>query len=223
MIDLYTAATPNGWKISIALEEMGLPYAVHALTLSKQDQKADWYLKINPNGRIPAIVDRDNGDFAVFESGAILLYLAEKTGRLLARDAKDRSRIVQWLMFQMSGVGPMMGQANVFLRYAPEKIPYAIDRYQREVRRLFEVLDRQLAANTYIAGSEYSIADIALWAWISGHEWSGVSLDGLPHLAKWNAMIGERPAVKRGRAIPPPGDIGEKDKTTLDTGRKMLV
>jgi GST-like protein len=223
MIDLYTAATPNGWKISIALEELGLDYNVHPLSFSQQEQKAEWYLKINPNGRIPAIVDRGNDAFAVFESGAILIYLAEKTGKLLPKDAKGRSRVIQWLMFQMSGVGPMMGQANVFLRYAPEKIPYAIDRYQREVRRLFEVLEHQLSTHPYVAGPEYSIADIAHWSWVHGHEWSGVNLGGLPHLAKWTKMIGERPAVKRGRAVPPPGDVGDQDKTTLDTGRKILV
>jgi len=223
MIDLYTAATPNGWKISIALEELGLPYTVHSLSFAKQEQKAEWYLKINPNGRIPAIVDRANGDFEVFESGAILIYLAEMTGKLMPAQAKGRSRVLQWLMFQMAGVGPMMGQANVFFRYAPEKIPYAIDRYQREVRRLFEVLERQLSSNEYVAGDAYSIADIAHWSWIHGYEWSGVTLDGLPQLQRWTSMIGERPAVRRGRAVPPPGDIGEKDKTTVDTGRKILV
>lgn len=223
MIDLYTAATPNGWKISIALEELGLSYTVYPLSFSKQEQKAESYLKINPNGRIPAIVDRGNDDFAVFESGAILIYLAEKTGRLMPKNAKGRSQVIQWLMFQMAGIGPMMGQANVFLRYAPEKIPYAIDRYQREVRRLFEVLERQLDANEYIAGDEYSIADIAHWAWISGYEWSGVNLDGLPNLTRWMYGIGERPAVKRGRAVPPPGDVGDKDETTVETGQKILV
>ena len=154
MIDLYTAATPNGWKVSIALEELGLPYDVHPLSFSTQEQKAEWYLKINPNGRIPAIVDRANDGFAVFESGAILIYLAEKTGKLMPKDAKGRSRVIQWLMFQMAGVGPMMGQANVFFRYAPEKIPYAIDRYQREVRRLFEVLEHQLSSHPFVAGDE---------------------------------------------------------------------
>jgi GSH-dependent disulfide-bond oxidoreductase len=223
MIDLYTAATPNGWKISIALEELGLAYTVHALSFSTQEQKAEAYLKINPNGRIPTIVDRGNGDFAVFESGAILIYLADKTRRLIPEDPKGRSRVIQWLMFQMAGIGPMMGQANVFLRYAPEKIPYAIDRYQREVRRLFEVLERQLADHEYVAGAEYSIADIAHWSWIHGHEWSGVNLDGLPNLIRWLKAVGERPAVQRGRAVPPPGDVGEKDKTTVDTGRKILV
>ena len=147
MIDLYTSETPNGWKISIMLEETGLEYKVHPIALSKREQKEDWYLKLNPNGRIPTIVDRDNDDFAVFESGAILIYLAEKTGKLLPTDVKGRSRVIQWLMFQMAGVGPMMGQANVFFRYAPEKIPFAIDRYQREVRRLFEVLEHQLEGN----------------------------------------------------------------------------
>jgi glutathione S-transferase len=223
MIDLYTSATPNGWKISIALEELGLPYAVHPIALSKQEQKAEWYLKINPNGRIPTLVDRDNGDFAIFESGAILIYLAERTGKLMPTDVKGRSRVIQWLMFQMAGVGPMMGQANVFFRYAPEKIPYAIDRYQREVRRLFEVLERQLGTHEYIAGSEYSIADIAHWSWIHGHAWSGVDIDGLPQLARWLALVGARPAVQRGRAVPEAGDIGNKDKTTVDSGRKILV
>jgi GSH-dependent disulfide-bond oxidoreductase len=142
---------------------------------------------------------------------------------LMPQDAKGRSQVIQWLMFQMAGIGPMMGQANVFLRYAPEKIPYAIDRYQREVRRLFEVLERQLTTHEYVAGKEYSIADISHWAWIHGYEWSGVNLDGLPHLERWMKTVGERPAVQRGRAVPPPGDIGEKDKTTVDTGRKILV
>jgi GST-like protein len=223
MIDLYTAATPNGWKISIALEELGLAYTVHPLSFSKQEQTAEWYLNINPNGRIPAIVDRGNSDFAVFESGAILIYLAEKTGRLMPRDPKGRSQVIQWLMFQMAGIGPMMGQANVFFRYAPEKIPYAVDRYQREVRRLFEVLERQLAAHDYVAGNEYSIADIAHWSWVHGYEWSGVNIDGLPHLTSWLKIVGDRPAVQRGRAVPPPGDVGDKDKTTVDTARKILV
>src|SRR6267142_4982968 len=207
MIELLTSETPNGWKISIALEEMGLPYTWRHIKLSEKEQKADWYVKLNPNGRIPTLIDHDNDDFVIFESGAILIYLAEKSGRFLPRDVKGRSRVLQWLMFQMSGVGPMMGQANVFLRYAPEKIPYAIDRYQREVRRLFEVLEHQLSSHPYVAGNEYSIAYIAHWLWIHGHEWSGVNLlDGLPRLAKWVEVIGERPAVKKGRAVPPPGD-----------------
>jgi len=224
MIELFTAATPNGWKISIALEELALPYTVRVLSLSKLEQKEEWFLKINPNGRIPAIIDHDNGDFALFESGAILIYLAEKTGKLLPTEPKARSRVLQWLMFQMSGIGPMMGQANVFFRYAPEKIPYAIERYQREVRRLFEVMERQLANNEYIAGGDYSIADIALWSWVAGYGWSGVSVDGLPQLKRWMDLIGARPAVQKGRAVPPPLDTtGEKAKDTVESARKMLA
>jgi glutathione S-transferase len=222
MIELFTAATPNGWKISIALEELALPYMVRQIALSKLEQKEEWFLAINPNGRIPAIVDRGNGDFAVFESGAILIYLAEKAGRLLPTEPKARSRVLQWLMFQMGGVGPMMGQANVFFRYAPEKIPYAIDRYQREVRRLFEVMERQLAGNTYIAGADYSIADIALWSWVTGFAWSGVDIEGLPQLKRWLDLVGARPAVVRGRAVPPSADNPDKDKQTVESGRKML-
>jgi glutathione S-transferase len=162
---LYTAPTPNGWKASVMLEELGVPYEVRALDLTGREQKQQAYLNINPNGRIPAIVDRANGDFAVFESGAILIYLARKYGRFLPPDPNGESRVLQWLMFQMSGVGPMMGQANVFYRYMPEKIPVAIQRYQNECRRLFEVLDRQLQGRDYIC-DEYSIADIAHWCWI---------------------------------------------------------
>jgi glutathione S-transferase/GST-like protein len=172
------------------------------MDLGGQEQKQDWYLALNPNGRIPVIVDHAADDFVVFESGAILMYLAEKTGRLLPQDAKGRSRVIQWLMFQMGGVGPMMGQANVFYRYLPEKIPLAIDRYQGEVRRLFGVLDGQLAKNEYLAG-DYSIADIAHWPWIYSHAWSGVSLDDFSHLRRWLQQIGERPAVKRGLERPP--------------------
>jgi len=222
MIELFTAATPNGWKISIALEELALPYTVRPIALSKLEQKEEWFLKINPNGRIPAIIDHDNGDLAVFESGAILIYLAEKTGKLLPTEVKARSRVLQWLMFQMGGVGPMMGQANVFFRYAPEKIPYAIERYQREVLRLFGVMERQLAGNQYIAGGDYSIADIALWSWVAGHAWSGVEIDGLPHLKRWLDLVGARPAVIKGRAVPPSAEVGDKDKQTVESGRKIL-
>jgi GSH-dependent disulfide-bond oxidoreductase len=222
MIELFTAATPNGWKVSIALEEMGLPYTTRFISLGKLEQKEEWFLKINPNGRIPAIIDHDNGDFAVFESGAILVYLAEKTGKLLPAEPKARSRVLQWLMFQMGGVGPMMGQANVFFRYAPEKIPYAIDRYQRESRRLFEVMERQLKDHLYIANDEYSIADIALHSWVAGHEWSGVSVDGLPGLRRWLDLVGSRPAVQKGRAVPPPLSAEERAKT-VESAKKMLA
>ncbi|MES2128985.1 MAG: glutathione S-transferase N-terminal domain-containing protein [Pseudomonadota bacterium] len=202
MIDLYSAATPNGHKISIALEELALPYNLHALDLATGVQKEAWFLAINPNGRIPAIIDRAEGDFAVFESGAILVYLAEKTGRLMPSEFKARSLVMQWLMFQMGGVGPMMGQANVFFRYFPEKIAPAIDRYQGECRRLFRVLDTRLADNEYLAG-DYSIADIANWAWVRTHKWSGVSVDGLPHLQRWIDAIRARPAVQKGLLMPP--------------------
>ncbi len=202
MIDLYTAATPNGHKISIALEELALPYTLHVLDLSKKVQKEDWFLRINPNGRIPAIVDRDEGDFAVFESGAILIYLAEKTGRLMPPDPKGRSRVLQWLMFQMGGIGPMMGQANVFFRYFPEKIQAAIDRYQGESKRLMRVLDHHLREHEYLAG-DYSIADIANWAWVRTHRWSGVEIDDLPDLKRWRDQIRARPAVQRGIEAPP--------------------
>jgi len=202
MIDLYTAATPNGHKVSIALEELGLPYTLKVLDLSAGEQKLPGFLAINPNGRIPAIVDRAADDFAVFESGAILIYLAEKTGRLMPADPRGRSRVLQWLMFQMGGVGPMMGQANVFFRYFPEKIPAAIDRYQGETRRLFRVLDGQLKDHEYLAG-DYSIADIATWAWVRTHRWSGVEIDDMPHLRRWRDAIRARPAVQRGIEAPP--------------------
>ena len=206
MIELFTAATPNGWKASITLEELGLPYKVRRIDFDKREQKEPWYLKINPNGRIPTIVDHDNGGFAVFESGALMIYLAEKAGKLLPTDLKGRSLVIQWLMFQMGGIGPMMGQANVFYRYAPERIPYAIERYQREVRRLFEVLDTRLAKHEFLAG-DYSLADIANWSWVRGYKWSGVVLDGLPNLTRWLAVVGDRPAVKRGVDVPEPVDL----------------
>jgi len=212
VITLYTAATPNGWKASIVLEELALPYEVKALKLHELEQKQEWFLRINPNGRIPAIVDRDAGDFPVFESGAILVYLAEKTGSpLLPADAKGRSRVLQWLMFQMGGVGPMQGQANVFFRYAPEKIPFAIERYQNETRRLYEVLDRRLGEAEYLAG-DYSIADIATWPWVSIHEWAGVSVEGLANVQRWLAAVGGRPAVQRGRDVPKPPEVSDEER-----------
>jgi glutathione S-transferase/GST-like protein len=202
MIDLYTAATPNGHKVSIALEELELPYTLKVVDLTQGEQRTPQYLAINPNGRIPTIVDRDADDFAVFESGAILVYLAEKTGRLMPSDAKGRSLVMQWLMFQMGGIGPMMGQANVFYRYFPEKIQPAIDRYQGECKRLFRVLDGHLKDHEYLAG-DYSIADIANWAWVRTHRWSGVDVEDLPHLKRWLAVIRARPAVQEGIVSPP--------------------
>lgn len=242
MIDLYSAATPNGHKVSIALEELGLPYTLHVLDLAGGAQKQPWFLAINPNGRIPAIVDHDpdhdpdndpdqdpaidgGAPFAVFESGAILLYLAGKTGKLMPADARGRSRVEQWLMFQMGGIGPMMGQANVFFRYFPEKIDAAIERYQGESRRLFRVLDTHLEHHEYLAG-DYSIADIANWAWVRTHKWSGVPLDGLPHLQRWVAAIYARPAVQRGIVQPPSKIDSSADERQTSSfsleARKML-
>ena len=216
MIELYTAATPNGHKISIALEELGLPYEVHALSFDRQEQKAPEFLRINPNGRIPAIVD---DGFAVFESGAILLYLAEKTGQLLPSDPKGRSLAIQWLMFQMGGVGPMQGQANVFFRYFPEKLQGAIDRYQHETRRLYEVLDRRLGESEYLAG-DYGIADIATYPWVRIHDWAGVAIDGLEHLQRWMDAIAVRPAVQRGLQVPV---RAQDDAKLVKTAQGMLT
>jgi glutathione S-transferase/GST-like protein len=226
MIDLYTAATPNGHKVSIALEELELPYTLKVLDLSKGEQKLPEFLAINPNGRIPAIVDRDAGNFSVFESGACLIYLAEKTGKLLPADVKGRSLVMQWLMFQMGGIGPMMGQANVFFRYFPEKIQPAIDRYQGESKRLFKVLDTHLQHHEYLAG-DYSIADIANWAWVRTHRWSGVEVDDLPHLQRWLELIRARPAVQRGLQAPPSTlelrrDSPEEAQKFAEQARKMV-
>jgi glutathione S-transferase len=220
MIELLTAATPNGWKASITLEELQTPYTVRKISFDEKEQKAPWFLEINPNGRIPAIIDHGNGDFVVFESGAIMIYLAEQAGKLLPMDVKGRSLVIQWLMFQMGGVGPMMGQANVFYRYAPEKIPYAIERYHREVRRLLEVLDGRLADHEYLAG-DYSIADIANWSWAHSYKWSGVSIDGLEHLARWLEVIARRPAVRRGRDVPEPTDFDAMLKQADEAAAKV--
>ncbi len=224
MIDLYTAATPNGHKISIALEELGLPYTVHVIDLAKLEQRRPEFLKLSPNGRIPAIVDRELDDFAIFESGAILIYLAEKTGRLMPADVKGRSRVIQWLMFQMGGIGPMMGQANVFFRYLPEKIQPAIERYQGEVRRLFGVLDAQLAGQEFLADA-YSIADIANWAWARTHRWSGVEIEEFVHLKRWVDQLAARPACQRGINVPPRPERVEDGKGTekfVEQARKLV-
>jgi len=218
-IKLYTAATPNGWKISIALEEMGLPYEVRVIDFSAMEQKADWYVKLNPNGRIPTLEDEG---FTLFESGAILIYLAEKTGKFLPKGVQERSRVLQWLMFQMSGIGPMMGQANVFFRYFPEKIQPVIERYQREVTRLFGVLDRQLATHEYVAGA-YSIADMALWPWVSGYDYSGVSVEEFPSLKRWLALVGARPAVQAGRDVPIKRDRAAEIEAARQAAPKMLA
>jgi GST-like protein len=201
MIELYTWPTPNGHKVHIMLEECGLPYAVHAVDIGAGDQFAPEFLKISPNNKMPAIVDPDGPDgqpMSLFESGAILLYLAGKTGRFLPRSTRGKYETLQWLMFQMASVGPMLGQAHHFRVYAPEKIAYAIDRYTSEARRLYGVMDRQLADNDYIAGKEYTVADMAVWPWLRSWENQGVVMDDYPNVKAWFEAIGNRPAVQRG-------------------------
>ena len=213
MIDLYTAPTPNGHKASCTLEELGLEYTVKMVDIRSGDQHKPEFRALNPNGRIPVIVDRANDDFAVFESGAIMIYLAERADRLLPTDVKGRSRVIQWLMFQMGGIGPMMGQANVFYRYFPEKIEAAINRYQHEGRRLFEVLDTRLGQNEWLA-DDYSIADIANWCWVRTYKWSGISRDGLENLDRWMNVMKEKPGLQRGVQVPFAIDsiLEDKDK-----------
>lgn len=216
-IDLYFWPTPNGWKITIMLEELGLPYRVVPVDIGKGDQFDPAFLAISPNNRMPAIVDPDGpgGEpVSVFESGAIMIYLAEKTGKLMPADPRGRLKVLEWLMFQMGGVGPMLGQVHHFRRYAPEKIPYAIDRYTREAGRLYGVIDRRLAESEYLAG-DYSIADIAVWPWLLG-ERQGQNFDDFPNLKRWRDAVKVRPAVVRGRNVMkdtmPVGDVSQDKK-----------
>ena len=205
MIDLYTWTTPNGRKISIMLEELGLPYRVHAINIGKDDQFKPDYVKINPNSKIPSIVDPDGPDgkpISMMESGAILVYLADKTGKLLAKSGRPRYDALQWLMFQMGGVGPMFGQVHHFLRAAKEPVPYAIERYGKETKRLYGVLDDRLKDSSYLAG-DYSIADIATYPWVARHEWHKTDLSDFPHVKRWYDAISARPAVQKGMNIPP--------------------
>jgi len=208
MIDLFTAATPNGHKISIALEELELPYAVHPIDLRNGGQFAPDFLRISPNNKIPAIVD---GEVSMFESGAILVYLAEKTGRLLPASGPGRYATLQWLFFQMGGIGPMLGQVHHFRNYAPEKIPYAIDRYVNEAKRLFHVVDKRLSEAKYLAG-EYSIADIATMPWMRLYKGQGIEITEYPHVARWIEELEARPAVKKGLAVPPRNDAPMDEK-----------
>lgn len=201
MIELYTSATPNGYKASVTLEELDLPYKVHAIDLQKDDQKTPEFLAMNPNGRIPVIVDPDFDNLAIFETGAIMVHLAEKTGRLLPSDAKGRAKVMSWLMFQMGGIGPMMGQANIFYRYFPERVPSVISRFQIEVRRLLEVLDTHLQTHEYLA-DDFSIADIANWCWTRTAKWSGVESHDLEHLSRWSTAISARPKCQAGVKVP---------------------
>lgn len=220
MIDLYSWPTPNGFKVSIMLEECGLPYAAHAVDIGAGDQFKPEFLAISPNNKIPAIVDAEGPDGApisIFESGAILLYLAGKTGRFLPEDVRGKYLALQWLMFQMGGLGPMLGQAHHFRIYAPEKVEYAINRYSNEAQRLYGVMDRRLAQAEYFAG-EYSIADMAIYPWTRAHANQGVDLGHYPHVARWFETVGARPAVQRGLGVlaerRKPA-MSDKDKATL--------
>ena len=205
-IDLYTWGTPNGRKVSVMLEECGLPYKVHKIDIGKNvDQFTPQFVAINPNSKIPAIVDPDGPKgkkITLFESGAILIYLADKTGKFLTKDAHDRYIVLQWLMFQMGGVGPMFGQAHHFMRAAKEQMPYAIERYGKEAKRLYGVMDKRLGEAKYLAGDDYSIADIATYPWVARHEWHRVPLIEFPNVKRWFDTIGARPAVARGMAVP---------------------
>jgi GSH-dependent disulfide-bond oxidoreductase len=205
MIDLYTWTTPNGRKVSIALEEFGLPYTSHAIDISKDEQFAPAFLKISPNNRIPAIIDNDNG-MSLFESGAILIYLADKTGKLMPKEGEGRYRVMEWLMWQMGGVGPMLGQVHHFVKYNKGKAPYAEERYSKEAQRLYGVLDRRLEGREFLAG-DYSIADIATWPWISRFEWQEIDMTKFPNVKRWYTTIANRPAVQRGYKVPK--DVGD--------------
>jgi GST-like protein len=204
MIDLYTWSTPNGRKVSIMLEELGLPYKVHAINIGKNEQFAPEFIAINPNSKIPAIVDPEGPDgkpVSMMESGAILIYLAEKTGKLIPAGARERYVALQWLMFQMGGVGPMFGQVHHFLRAAKEPVPYAIERYSNETRRLYGVLDARLKTERYLAG-DYSVADVATYPWVARYEWHKTRLEDFPNVKRWFDEISTRPAVQKGMAVP---------------------
>ena len=221
MIDLYSWPTPNGHKIHIMLEETGLPYRVHPIDIGAGDQFKPEFLKISPNNKMPAMIDSDGPDgkpMSMFESGAMLLYLASKTGKFLPEDIRDRWSTLQWLMFQMGGVGPMLGQAHHFLGYAPEKIPYAMKRYSNEANRLYGVMDRRLAESKFIACGEYTIADMAIMPWLRFPERQGVEIADYPHLQKWRDGIAARPAVQRGLAV-----LADRRKPVMDDKAKEML
>jgi GST-like protein len=204
-IDLYTWSTPNGRKVSIMLEEVGLPYRVHPVNIGRGEQFAGDFASISPNNKIPAMVDSEGPDgrpISLFESGAILIYLADKTGRLLPRAPRAYYTVMQWLMFQMGNVGPMFGQTNHFRRFAKVQVPYAIKRYTREAHRLYRVMDKRLAQSTYLAGDDYTIADVATYPWVARYIWHDIALEEIPNVKRWFEAIGERPAVQAGMAVP---------------------
>jgi GST-like protein len=220
MIELYTAATPNGWKATITLEELGLHYELHPVDLAAGEQRQESFLRLNPNGRIPVIVDHDGPvRRVIFESGAILMYLAEKTGRLMPADLDGRYEVIQWVMFQMGGIGPMQGQATAFERYIAEDVPLARTRYKNETRRLYEVLDQRLQGRDFLCG-EYSIADIASFCWVKVHRWARIPVDGLDNLLAWVDRIAARPAVARALLIPPPAGSAERQ---INMGSNMTT
>jgi GST-like protein len=221
MIDVYSWATPNGHKVHIMLEECGLPYAAHAVDISAGEQFSPDFLAISPNNRIPAITDPDGPDgepISLFESGAILLYLAGKTGRFLPRSTRGKYQALQWLMFQMASVGPMLGQTHHFRAYAPEKVEYAINRFSNEARRLYGVMDKQLATNDYIAGKAYTIADMAVWPWLRSHERQGIDIGEFPNVKAWFEAIGNRPAVQRGITV-----LADRRKPELDQAAREIL
>ena len=221
MIDLYSWATPNGHKIHIMLEETGLPYRVHPVNIGAGDQFKPEFLRISPNNKMPAMIDSDGPDgkpMSMFESGAMLLYLASKTGKFLPENIRDRWSTLQWLMFQMGGVGPMLGQAHHFLGYAPEKIPYAMNRYSKEANRLYGVMDRRLAESKFIACGEYTIADMAIMPWLRYPERQGVDIADYPHVKKWFDGIAARPAVQRGLAV-----LADRRKPVMDDKAKEML
>jgi glutathione S-transferase len=233
-LTLYTAATPNGYKASVTLEELGLPYETRAISMSQGEQKKDWFLRINPNGRIPAMLDHDAGDVRVFETGAIMLYLCEHYDpehKLLPTDRKKKAEAMSWLMWQMGGLGPMQGQANHFTRYAPQKVDYGINRYTNETRRLLQVLDTALEGKRFLVGDAFSIADIASFCWVIFAPWSidGFTYEGLPNLEAWVDRINARPAVQRGLAVPEKSKMQEalKDpelmQKMVESASKMMV
>ncbi|OUR75408.1 glutathione S-transferase [Alphaproteobacteria bacterium 46_93_T64] len=201
MIDLYTWTTPNGRKISILLEELGLEYSVHSINITEGEQNTEEFLKISPNNKIPAIVDHDTG-ITLMESGAIMLYLAEKSGKFLPTSVKERWEVTEWLMWQMGGLGPMLGQVHHFTKFNPGKAPYAQDRYLTEAMRIYDVLDKRLEGQNYIVGNEYSIADMAIWPWVSRFEWQTIDLDKFPNVKRWYKSIAARPAVQKGYHVP---------------------
>ena len=221
MIDVYSWATANGHKVHIMLEECGLPYAAHAVDISTGEQFSPDFLAISPNNRIPAITDPDGPDgepISLFESGAILLYLAGKTGRFLPRSSRGKYQALQWLMFQMASVGPMLGQTHHFRAYAPEKVEYAVNRFSNEARRLYGVMDKQLATSDYIAGKEYTIADMAVWPWLRSHERQGIDLAEFPNVKDWFEAIGNRPAVQRGITV-----LADRRKPELDQAAREIL